>query len=211
MNIKDKYPFLSASNFIAIEGNIGAGKSSLSTKLSLDFDKELLLEDFASKTFLSEFYSNPERFAFPLELSFIADRYMQLKDIDIQNKKYVADYHFLKNIVFASVNLQNEELGMYHQLYLQMDSLLPKPELVVFLNCGIEKLQSQIKLRARAMENNIESNYLLSINDSYKKNINDQSDIHSLFINTDTLDFINNDDDYNFIIHKMNDFLGKKK
>lgn len=210
-SFSSKYPELSKARYICIEGNIGAGKTSLVKKMAQDLSASMLLEDFAEKTLLKEFYNEPERYAFPLEMSFLADRYMQIRNLSLDHHQYVSDFYFLKNMVFANVNLCGMEKEIYQSIFRQMQEQLPAPDLLVYLECHEEKLMQQIKLRGRSMEKNIKSSYLKEISKSYKNFLKGNKQIHILFINTDTLDFVNNSKDYNLIINKMEVFLGKKK
>ena len=140
-------------NYIAIEGNIGAGKTSLATKISEQFGAKLLLERFADNPFLPKFYANPTRYSFPLELSFLADRYQQLKEelgsIDMFSPFTIADYYFMKSLVFASSTLEEDEYNLYRQIFHIIHSSLPKPDLYVYLHVPPEKLLSNIASRGR--------------------------------------------------------------
>lgn len=157
--------------FIVIEGNIGAGKTSLAKKISEEYMGKLILERFTENPFLPRFYENPEQFAFPVELSFLADRYNQLKtSLDspgLFSSFIIADYYFAKSLVFARVTLNEEEYKLFRQLYDIMNHALPKPDLMVYLNSGTKRLIENIDKRGRDFEKNISKDYLNKINDSY--------------------------------------------
>jgi deoxyguanosine kinase len=191
-------------SYIAIEGNIGAGKTTLATKLSVDFNARLILEQFEENSFLPKFYENPERFAFPLELSFLADRFQQLKNMagrsDLFSPVTIADYFIYKSLIFARKTLNSDEFTLYSRVFGIIDSVLPKPELLVYLYQRIDRLQENIRLRGRTYEQNISSEYLQKIQDGYFDYIRQQSGIRILVIDTGTLDFVVNPEDYDFLV-----------
>src|SRR5579883_2887812 len=151
--------------YIAIEGNIGAGKSSLANLLAKHFNARLILEEFADNTFLPKFYQDAERYAFPLELSFLADRYKQLKQIslsqDLFDQKIVSDYLFTKSKLFARINLNEAEYELFQKVFDIINPNLPNPDLLIYLNAPVSRLQQQIQKRGRAYEQNISKEYLL--------------------------------------------------
>ena len=157
--------------FIAIEGNIGAGKTTLATKLSKDFNTRLILEQFADNPFLPKFYEDQKKYAFPLELSFLAERYKQLKDeLSIQDMfrpQLISDYFFLKSLIFAKANLSSDEYDLYTRLFHIINDSLPKPDLFVFLYHDIGRLKENIKKRGRIYEQSISEEYLIRIQDAY--------------------------------------------
>ena len=154
-------------NYIVIEGNIGAGKTSLAEKLASELNARIVLEQFADNPFLPQFYKDRERYAFPLELFFVAERFQQLKDTlskqDLFNPKTVADYIFIKSLLFARVNLSDEEFKLYQRLFHFINSTLPEPDVFVFLHCEVQRLQKNISKRGRDYEKNITDDYLMSI------------------------------------------------
>ena len=143
---------------IAIEGNIGSGKTTLATMLANDMDARLVLEQFADNPFLPKFYSDPEKHAFPLELFFMAERYHQLKNLkeqDLFKPQIVSDYFFVKSKLFAQNNLKKDEMQLFNRLFDIMLSSLSKPDLLVYLYSDVERLQQNIKNRGRDFEQNI--------------------------------------------------------
>lgn len=187
-------------SYIAIEGNIGAGKTSLSTKLAADFNGRLVLEEFADNPFLPKFYEQPERYAFPLELSFLAERFSQLKkDLysrDLFQPYVFADYFISKSMIFAKANLGEEEFELFMRMFKLMDTQLPRPDLMVYLHLEVEQLQANIHHRGRTYEQNISDEYLKSIQDSYFTFIKQHRKLRILIVETDQVDFVNNPQDY---------------
>lgn len=157
--------------YVVIEGNIGAGKTTLVKKLAADFNAKTLLESFAENPFLPEFYKNPQRHAFPLELFFLAERYQQMNEDfarpDLFQKTILADYHFFKSLLFADVTLKDEELRLFKRLYNIIYKTLPKPELILYLHVSVERLLMQIEKRGRTYEKTISATYLQSIQAQY--------------------------------------------
>lgn len=190
--------------YIVIEGNIGAGKTSLATMISEQFGAKLLLERFADNPFLPKFYENPSRYSFPLELSFLADRYQQLKEelgpIDMFSPFTIADYYFMKSLVFASSTLEEDEYKLYRQIFHIIHNSLPKPDLYVYLHVPPEKLLRNIESRGRNYESSISAEYLLKIQESYFAYFKQNQKYKYLILNTENIDFVNNNKDYQKII-----------
>ncbi len=190
--------------YIVIEGNIGAGKTSLATMISEQFGAKLLLERFADNPFLPKFYENPTRYSFPLELSFLADRYQQLKEelgpIDMFSPFTIADYYFMKSLVFASSTLEEDEYKLYRQIFHIIHNSLPKPDLYVYLHVPPEKLLRNIESRGRNYESSISADYLLKIQESYFAYFKQNQNYKYLILNTENLDFVTNDKDYRKIV-----------
>lgn len=184
-----KYPF------ITIEGNIGAGKTTLSQLLSAHFNARLILEEFADNPFLPKFYDNPEQYAFPLELFFMAERFKQLKEVlstrDIFHQVTITDYLFTKSLLFAKVNLAEEEYRLYQKLFDIINPHIVQPDILIFLNAPVSKLQENIRKRNRSYEQQIPDEYLLNIQDIYSEFIR-QHDIITLMVDTTNADFLNN-------------------
>ena len=182
-------------NYIVIEGNIGAGKTSLAKKISKQFNAKLILEQFADNPFLPKFYNDPERYSFPLELSFRAERYNQLKkelsDRDLFKAFTIADYYFVKSLIFAGATLSNDEYSLYRQIYEIIYETLPKPDLFVYLHLTPENLLQNIRLRGREYEKNISMEYLQKIQAGYFDYFKQQPGIRFLVIDTNNIDFIN--------------------
>ncbi|NSW44455.1 MAG: deoxynucleoside kinase [Bacteroidales bacterium] len=200
--------------FIVIEGNIGAGKTTLATMLSKDLNGRLILERFADNPFLPKFYKEPERWAFTLELSFLADRYKQLKEELLQPSLFdqyiIADYYFMKSLIFSKQTLAEDEFNLYKQLFEIIYYNLPKPNIFVYLHAPIEKIMYQIKLRGRSYEQDISKEYLQNIHNNYLEFIDTQKNIPVLIINTENLDFVNNPSDYKQIKNTIFEHLNKK-
>ena len=195
-------------NYIAIEGNIGAGKTTLSTKLSEDCNAKLVLERFADNPFLPKFYKDQSRYAFPLEMSFLADRYQQLSDdlaqFDLFKDFVVADYHIFKSLIFAKVTLQEDEFRLYKTMFDIIHKEMPKPDLYVYLYQNTERLLGNIKKRGRSYEQEIPADYLEKINQGYLDYIKTQTDLNVLIIDVSDLDFVKKQEDYVFLLNEIN-------
>jgi 2-amino-4-hydroxy-6-hydroxymethyldihydropteridine diphosphokinase len=201
-------PLTEKYNYIAIEGNIGAGKTSLSKMMSDEFNAKVVLERFADNPFLPKFYEDEERFAFPLEMSFLADRYQQLSDdlaqFDLFKNLIVSDYYIFKSLIFAQVTLQKEEYALYRKMFDIMYKEITKPDLYVYLYQNTDRLLRNIKKRGREYEQNISPDYLSKIHNGYSNFIKTQQDLNVLIIDVSELDFVNNPIDYQLIIDKIN-------
>jgi deoxyguanosine kinase len=191
-------------NYIAIEGNIGAGKTTLATQISKDLNARLILEQFEDNSFLPKFYTDPDRFAFPLELSFLADRFQQLKTQlgtpDLFQQLTISDYFIHKSLIFARKTLANDEFSLYSKLFSIIDAVLPKPELLVYLYLEIDKLTQNIRKRGRDYEQNIDKNYLERIQSGYFDYIKQQQDMRILIVDTNNMDFVSEKRDYNLLL-----------
>jgi deoxyguanosine kinase len=193
-------------SFITIEGNIGAGKTTLANLLSNHFNARLILEEFAENPFLPKFYENQEQYAFPLELFFMAERYKQLKDLlqtkDIFQQVTISDYLFTKCLLFAKVNLPNEEFRLYQKLFDIINPQIVQPEILIYLHSPVHKLQENIKTRNRQYEQNIPNDYLFSLQETYTNYIK-QHNIKTLFIDCSNADFVNNEAHLSIIINAL--------
>ena len=182
-------------HFISIEGNIGAGKTTLAHLLSKHLNARLILEQFADNPFLPKFYENPQQYAFPLELFFMAERYKQLKELvhtkDLFQHVTVADYLFTKCLLFAKVNLKDEEFRLFQKLYDIINQQLIAPDLLIYLHVPVQKLQKNIRKRNRPYELAIPDEYLFSIQETYTHYIK-QHNITTLFIDATNADFLDN-------------------
>jgi deoxyguanosine kinase len=189
-----------AYSYIAIEGNIGAGKTSLAQRLSADFNAKLILEEFEDNSFLPKFYDDGRRFAFPLEMSFLASRFNQLKkhllEKDLFQQQIVSDYIFPKSLLFSKVTLDEDEYDLYVKLFDIINQQLPQPELLVYLHNPIEKLRWNITNRGRAYEQNIKDEYLLQLGEAYQQYLNANQHLRILMIDCSSLDFVGNTDHY---------------
>ena len=193
-------------SFITIEGNIGAGKTTLANLLSNHFNARLILEEFAENPFLPKFYENQEQYAFPLELFFMAERYKHLKDLlqtkDIFQQVTVSDYLFTKCLLFAKVNLPNEEFRLYQKLFDIINPQIVQPEILIYLHSPVNKLQGNIKNRNRHYEQNISNDYLFSLQETYTNYIK-QHNIKTLFIDCSNADFVNNEAHLSIVINAL--------
>ncbi len=191
-------------NFIAIEGTIGAGKTSLATRISQEFNAKLILEQFEDNAFLPKFYEDQDKYAFPLEMSFMASRFQQLKDqlgvFDLFSSFIISDYYIMKSLVFARKTLPEDELALFTRFFNFISSTLPKPDLLVYLYLEVDKLQNNIRQRGRSYEQQIQDDYLSRIQDGYFEFMVQQKDMRILIIDTNNIDFVHNNDDYLKII-----------
>ncbi|OLY92610.1 Deoxyadenosine/deoxycytidine kinase [Cnuella takakiae] len=182
-------------NFITIEGNIGAGKTTLANLLAKHFDARLILEEFADNPFLPKFYENPGQYAFPLELFFMAERFKQLKDLiqqkDMFQQVTISDYLFTKCLLFAKVNLPGDEYRLYQRLFEIIHQQLVQPDILIYLHAPVNKLQENIKKRARPYEQKIPDNYLQNIQDTYTRYIK-QHPVKTLVVDASNADFLYN-------------------
>ncbi|WP_291276016.1 2-amino-4-hydroxy-6-hydroxymethyldihydropteridine diphosphokinase [Flavobacterium sp.] len=194
-------------NYIAIEGNIGAGKTTLASKIAEDCNAKLVLERFADNPFLPKFYKDQSRYAFPLEMSFLADRYQQLTDdlaqFDLFKDFIVADYHIFKSLIFAKVTLQEDEFRLYKTMFDIVYKEMPKPDLYVYLYQNTERLLANIKKRGRSYEQEIPAEYLEKINQGYLDYIKTQTDLNVLIIDVSHLDFVKNQEDYVYLLNEV--------
>ncbi|MDD2385559.1 MAG: deoxynucleoside kinase [Bacteroidales bacterium] len=195
--------------YLVIEGNIGAGKTSLCQKIAKQRNAKLILEQFADNPFLPKFYKDPERYSFPLELSFLADRYKQFKthldNFDLFSELIVADYFFMKSLIFSSSTLQEDEYRLYRQLFDIIYGSLPKPDLYVYLHKSVDNLLKNIKIRGREYEQNISFDYLKNIENGYFKFFKQQKDLKVLVVDTNFLDFVNSENDYTNLVNTIFD------
>jgi 2-amino-4-hydroxy-6-hydroxymethyldihydropteridine diphosphokinase len=198
-NPKDQFN-ISKFKYIAIEGNIGAGKTSLAKKISIDFNSKLILERFADNPFLPKFYEEPDRYAFTLEMSFLAERYQQITDdlsqLNIFSDSIVSDYDIFKSLIFSKITLSEDEFALYRKLFFSMYKDILKPDLYIYLNQNIERLKENIKKRGRDYEQNIDSKYLKNINSGYLDFHKTQTDLNIKIIDINNMDFLNNRIDY---------------
>ena len=183
-------------HFITVEGNIGAGKTTLTHLLAKHLNARLILEEFADNPFLPKFYENPQQYAFPLELFFMAERYKQLKDMlqtkDMFQTVTVSDYLFTKCLLFAKVNLPEEEFRLYQKLFDIMHQQLLFPDVLIYLHAPVSRLQENIRKRKRPYEQNIPDEYLFNIQETYTSYIK-QHNIKTIFIDASNADFLVNE------------------
>lgn len=193
-------------NFITIEGNIGAGKTTLAHLLSKRLNARLILEEFADNPFLPKFYENQQQYAFPLELFFMAERYKQLKDLlqtkDMFQSVTISDYLFTKCLLFAKVNLPEEEFLLYQKLFDIINPQLVQPDLLIYLHAPVSKLRENIRKRNRSYEQAIAPEYLFSLQETYTQYIK-QHNIKTLFIDASTADFLGNEKHLNAVLDAL--------
>lgn len=190
-------------NYLVIEGNIGAGKTTLARMMNRKFKSNLVLEQFADNPFLPKFYENQEQYAFPLEMAFLAARYNQLNRelsrYDLSNSLTISDYYFMKSLIFAQNTLKADEYNLYQQFFSIIYDKIPKPDLYVYLHKDTDQLLRNITLRGRSYESHITRDYLDRITEGYLNYFGQQNDIPILNINTNRLDFANKKEDFDKI------------
>ncbi len=204
---KNLQELLASLHFVAIEGNIGAGKTTLAQKIAEDFSAKLVLERFADNPFLPKFYEDQARYAFPLEMSFMADRYQQFTDdttqFDLFKKFLVSDYDVYKSLIFAKVTLQTDEFLLYRKVFNFMYQEVKKPQLYIYLYQTTERLLENIRKRGRTYEQQITSDYLDKINRGYFDFIKSYPEQNSLIIDVTDLDFVNSTTDYEALLDQV--------
>ena len=205
-------------DFLVIEGNIGAGKTTFAKMLGEEYDAKLSLERFAENPFLPKFYNDPDKYSFPLELSFLADRYGQLKreltERDLFHQHTIADYYFMKSLIFAQNTLAQDEYNLYRNFFDIIYERLPKPDLFVYLHLSEEQLLVNIRKRGREYEQSIDADYLKKIREGYFTFFTQQSDFPVLIVDTSALDFVVHREHYRLLrdlITKPIDWTGIKR
>lgn len=189
--------------FLVIEGNIGAGKTTLSGMIAKDFNAKLVLEQFADNPFLPKFYEDQERYSFPLELSFLADRYKQIKkeilNLDLFYSFLISDYYFSKTAVFAQNTLQGDEYHLFRQIFDMVSESMPKPDLYVYLHADVPQLLKNIAHRGRDYEKHIKAEYLSKIEKGYFGFLKQKLTFPVLVIDINNIDFVQKPDDYQLL------------
>jgi deoxyguanosine kinase len=182
--------------FLVVEGNIGAGKTSLATMLSQEFNAKLILEQFADNPFLPKFYRDRERYSFPLELTFLADRYNQIKkeafNFDLFHDLLIADYYFTKSAIFARNTLKKDEYNLFRRIFDIIFETMPKPDLYIYLNSDVDVLMRNIEIRGRDYEQDIDPSYLENIKEGYINYLKHITEFPVVIIDTNSIDFVNN-------------------
>tara|TARA_B100001179_G_scaffold44144_1_gene29274 strand:+ start:576 stop:1217 length:642 start_codon:yes stop_codon:yes gene_type:complete len=190
--------------YIALEGPIGVGKTSLAQMLSRELSTRLVLEDFEDNPFLSDFYNDPERFAFQTQLFFLLQRYRQqqeLRQVDMFQKLLVTDYMFVKDRLFASLNLNEKEMQLYDTVANLLERNVIKPDLVIYLQADTDLLMENIAKRGRRMEKNITWEYIDALNQVYTEYFFRYQETPLVIINTNNIDFVNNENDLKEVIN----------
>jgi len=199
-------------HFISIEGNIGAGKTTLAHMLARHYNARLILEQFADNPFLPKFYENPAQYAFPLELFFMAERYKQLKELvysaDLFQSVTISDYLFTKCLLFAKVNLPDQEFRLYQKLFDILQTQVVQPDILVYLHAPVSKLQANIRKRNRSYEQSIPDEYLFDIQETYTHYIR-QHNIRTIFIEVNNADFLDNEVHLKVVIDALERDLGE--
>ncbi|MGB5356133.1 MAG: 2-amino-4-hydroxy-6-hydroxymethyldihydropteridine diphosphokinase [Eudoraea sp.] len=203
-----------AHHFITIEGNIGAGKTTLATKIASDFNAKTVLERFADNPFLPKFYEDQERYAFPLEMSFLADRYQQFtedtKQLDLFKDFMVSDYDIYKSLIFANITLSKEEFILYRKLFSLMYKEIVKPGIYIYLYQTPLRLLENIAKRGRSYEAEINESYLEKINRGYLDFLKTYPLDQQLILDISELDFVNKKSDYDYILDRISEQLLKE-
>ena len=191
-------------NYMVIEGNIGAGKTTIASRIAGQFNAHLILEHFADNPFLPKFYSDPEKYSFPLELSFLASRYKQLREElvpqDLFKSFSIADYYFMKSLVFAASTLTGDEFNLYRQIFYIIYGSLPKPYIYVYLHLNPERLMENIEKRGRNYEKSITKEYLQKIQNSYFSFFKQNPENKYLILDVNEIDFVANESHYSKVI-----------
>ena len=203
----EKYPY------IVVEGNIGSGKTSLVKMLTKELSAHSIYEEFSDNPFLPKFYAEPEKHAFPLELSFLAERYHQLKKElntrDLFHKNIISDYYFIKSLIFAEITLPEDEFALYKKLFHIIHQKLPQPDLLIYLYSDVERLQKNISKRGRDYESQIPDDYLKKIHKGYFNFLNQQNTFPVLILNLTNIDFVEQKEDFMKILVSLGETYEK--
>ena len=194
--------------YIVIEGPIGVGKTSLAKKLAIDFDSDLLLEKAEDNPFLASFYKNPRQYALSAQLHFLLQRAQQVQDFrqaDLFHGSHIADFMVDKDRLFAEMTLNSDELELYQQIYAHLTLDAPRPDLVIYLQAPLDTLRERIAHRGIGYEQQIRDEYLLRLSESYTRFFHDYDDSALLTVNAQSVDLINNADDYRALLDKIDD------
>lgn len=194
--------FMKDLRYLAVEGPIGVGKTSLAKMLSEDLKGRLVLEEASQNPFLGPFYENPNQYAFQAQIFFLLSRYRQqveLKQQDLFNQVTVCDYIFAKDQIFASINLSTDEMDLYDKVFQLLDARLPKPDLVIFLQANSDVLMNRVKRRKISYEKGVKPDYVDNLSQAYSRFFFKYSDTPLLVVNTSGIDFVKNKKDYDTI------------
>ena len=198
----------SGIHHIAVEGVIGAGKTTLTQMLGEKLQAEVVLEQFEDNPFLSQFYDDPDRYAFQTQIFFLLSRFKQqqsLRQPGLFHSNLITDYIFEKDKIFAYLNLEDEELKLYEMLFasLEKSQSIPKPDLVVYLQSSVSRLMQNIRRRARPMEKNMSEAYIKDLNDAYNYFFFHYRGAPLLIVNATEIDFVNNSDDFSDLLNEI--------
>lgn len=193
--------------YIAIEGPIGVGKSSLTRKLADTLNMDTMYEIVEENPFLSDFYEDISKWSFQTEMFFLCNRYKQISEL--ADKNIVSDYHIMKNKIFARQTLNEKEFGMFEKIYEVMTAELRQPDITLFLTADLPVLKERIAKRNREFESSITDDYLLTLTEHYNRICEETSD-NSLYIDTTALDFVHNEADYQYILDQINTVIGEQ-
>ena len=191
---------------IAIEGVIGAGKTSLANRLSEKLNGKIILEKFEENPFLKKFYDDPDRYAFQTQIFFLLSRYKQLQELfqaDLFHDYLISDYIFEKDKIFAYLNLADDELKLYETLAASIEHNLPKPDLVVYIQCSVERLMENIKKRGRDFERSMSEEYIKDLNEAYNYFFFRYKGAPLLIVNATQIDFVNNDKHFEDLVAEI--------
>jgi deoxyadenosine/deoxycytidine kinase len=192
--------------YIVVEGPIGVGKTSMVQMLGEEFGSKVVLEKATENPFLPRFYTNPTSYAFQTQMFFLLSRYQQQRDLlqqDLFSRNVICDYLFAKDRIFASVNLDEDELALYQQIYTLLDQRIPRPDLVIYLQSPTEVLQQRIRMRGRSYEREISREYIEAINEAYNRFFFNYSDTPLLVINTSEVDFVRRPEDFQDLVREI--------
>jgi deoxyguanosine kinase len=192
--------------YIAIEGPIGVGKSSLTRKLAEGTGAKMILEEPESNLFLPQFYKDRKKYSLQTQILFLVNRYLQQKKLvqqDLFSKRVVCDYLFSKDRIFAALNLNKEDLFLYEKIYSLLDTELPKPDLVIFLQASQNVLLKHIKKRGIGYEKNIDQDYLIDLMDAYNRYFFSYQETPLLVVNISDIDFVKSKADYDSLVHEI--------
>lgn len=194
-------------NYLVIEGNIGAGKTTLAQMISEKYQTKLVLEQFTDNPFLPKFYENQEQYSFPLEMAFLAERYNQLNrelsHFELFSPFTVCDYYFMKSLIFAQNTLQADEYNLYRQFFTIIYDKMPKPDLYVYMHKDSDLLLKNIALRGREYEKFITKEYLEKISQGYFSYFRQESEFPILIIDTNELDYVSRSTDFEKIVQTI--------
>ncbi len=196
--------------YVAIEGPIGVGKTTLARLLQPELGASLLLEVFEENPFLKDFYRDRERYAFQTQIFFLLSRYhQQHKAVPkaLEKGPLISDYTFAKDRIFAHLNLRNEELALYEQLHAAMAEKIPVPTLVIYLRASLDALMERIALRDRPYERNMDRDYIRELSEAYERFFEHYTQSPVLTLDTDNLNYVRNSDDFNFVLERVRSAL----